>query len=84
MGNPCIGSGAQIANTFESQSTAILPVAGRPDAFIFLAGPLAAAKSDRRSLYLAADRLPARRAHDRLARPLDLSIFAPTPADARP
>lgn len=37
LGNPCIGHGAQIANTFESQSTYILPVAGRADAFIFMA-----------------------------------------------
>lgn len=37
LGNPCIGSGAQIANTFESQSTFILPVQGRPDVFIFMA-----------------------------------------------
>jgi Glycosyl hydrolases family 43 len=37
LGNPCIGPGAQIANTFNSQSTFILPVADRPDAFIFMA-----------------------------------------------
>ncbi len=37
LGNPCLGTGAQIANTFESQSTFILPVAGRTDAFIFMA-----------------------------------------------
>ena len=37
LGNPCIGSGAQITNTFESQPTFILPVAGKKDAFIFLA-----------------------------------------------
>ena len=37
LGNPCAGPGAQIANTFESQPTFILPVAGRPDAFIFMA-----------------------------------------------
>jgi len=37
LGNPCIGTGKQIANTFESQPTFILPVAGRKDAFIFLA-----------------------------------------------
>jgi hypothetical protein len=37
LGNPCIGAGAQIANTFESQPTFVLPVAGREDAFIFLA-----------------------------------------------
>lgn len=37
LGNPCVGLGAQIANTFESQSTYILPVAGREDAYIFMA-----------------------------------------------
>jgi beta-xylosidase len=37
LGNPCIGGGAQIANTFESQSTFILPVHGRKDEFIFMA-----------------------------------------------
>ena len=37
LGNPCIGSGSQIANTFESQGAFIIPVAGRPDAFIFVA-----------------------------------------------
>lgn len=37
LGNPCLGPGEQITNTFNSQSTHILPVAGKPDAFIFLA-----------------------------------------------
>ena len=37
LGNPCIGSGAQIANTFESQGTYILPVADKPGAFIYIA-----------------------------------------------
>jgi hypothetical protein len=37
LGNPCLGTGAQIANTFNSQSTFILPVPGRADAFIFMA-----------------------------------------------
>jgi hypothetical protein len=37
MDNPCVGSPEQRANTFESQSTHILPVAGRRDAFIFMA-----------------------------------------------
>lgn len=37
LGNPCRGTGAQMANTFESQSTYILPVAGRADAYIFMA-----------------------------------------------
>ena len=36
LGNPCIGQGAQIANTFESQPTFILPVQGNPDAFIYM------------------------------------------------
>jgi hypothetical protein len=37
LGNPCLGSGKQIANTFNSQATFVLPVPGNPDAFIFLA-----------------------------------------------
>jgi len=37
LGNPCLGTGAQIANAFESQPALVLPVAGRPDAFIYLA-----------------------------------------------
>jgi beta-xylosidase len=37
LGNPCLGPGEQIANTFNSQSTFILPVPGRVDAFIFMA-----------------------------------------------
>ena len=37
LGNPCIGRGTQITNTFESQSTFILPVPGKRDAFIFMA-----------------------------------------------
>lgn len=36
-GNPCLGPGAMIANCFESQPTFILPVAGKKDAFIFMA-----------------------------------------------
>ena len=35
LGNPCVGEGADL--TFESQSTFILPVAGKRDAFIFMA-----------------------------------------------
>ncbi|MXN90906.1 family 43 glycosylhydrolase [Flavobacterium sp. Sd200] len=35
LGNPCIGKDADI--TFDSQSTYILPVAGKKDAFIFMA-----------------------------------------------
>ncbi len=37
LGNPCVGSEERIANTFESQSTYILPVSGNPDAYIFMA-----------------------------------------------
>lgn len=35
LGNPCVGAGSD--RTFESQSTYILPVAGRTNAFIFMA-----------------------------------------------
>lgn len=37
LGNPCLGPGEQVCNTFNSQSTFILPVQGRADAFIFMA-----------------------------------------------
>ncbi len=37
LGNPCVGTPEQLATTFESQSTYILPVAGRKDAYIFMA-----------------------------------------------
>jgi len=37
LGNPCLGAGDQITNTFNSQGTFILPVQGRRDAFIFMA-----------------------------------------------
>jgi len=37
LGNPCIGSGEQVTNTFNSQSTFILPVQGGAGAFIFMA-----------------------------------------------
>ena len=37
LGNPCAGSEQQKKNTFESQSTCVLPVAGKPGAFIFMA-----------------------------------------------
>jgi len=37
LGNPCIGSGEQVTNTFNSQSAFILPVQGRAEAFIFMA-----------------------------------------------
>lgn len=37
LGNPCFGTNEQTANTFNSQSTFILPVPGRADAFIFMA-----------------------------------------------
>jgi hypothetical protein len=35
LGNPCIGEGKE--TTYESQSTYVLPVAGKKDAFIFMA-----------------------------------------------
>lgn len=35
MGNPCAGAGAEL--TFRSQDTFVLPVAGRPGSFIFMA-----------------------------------------------
>jgi hypothetical protein len=37
LGNPCLGTGGQVANTFNSQPTFILPVQGKADAFIFMA-----------------------------------------------
>jgi hypothetical protein len=37
LGNPCLGPGDQITNTFRSQSTFILPVQGTSGAFIFMA-----------------------------------------------
>jgi beta-xylosidase len=37
LGNPCIGLAGHIATTFNAQSTFILPVQGREDAFIFMA-----------------------------------------------
>ncbi len=37
LGNPCVGSPAQQADTFESQSTYLLPVSDRADAWIFMA-----------------------------------------------
>jgi hypothetical protein len=37
LGDPCLGTGAQITNTFNSQSTFILPVQGKAAAFIFMA-----------------------------------------------
>ena len=37
LGNPCLGPGDQVANTFNSQGTFILPVQGKPDAFVFMA-----------------------------------------------
>ena len=36
-GNPCVGPDDQIATTFNSQSTFVLPVPGKKDAFIFMA-----------------------------------------------
>jgi beta-xylosidase len=35
LGNPCVGDGAEL--TFKSQSTFILPVAGKKDTYIFMA-----------------------------------------------
>ena len=35
LGNPCVGDGAEL--TFQSQSTSVLPVNGKEDAFIFMA-----------------------------------------------
>jgi hypothetical protein len=37
LGNPCLGPGALIANTFDSQSTFILPVPCADGAFVFMA-----------------------------------------------
>lgn len=37
MGSPCIGSEEMVATTFNAQATCVLPVAGRPGAFLFLA-----------------------------------------------
>jgi hypothetical protein len=37
LGNPCLGTNEQTATTFCSQSTSILPVPGKVDAFIFMA-----------------------------------------------
>jgi hypothetical protein len=37
MGNPCVGPADRTDITFESQGTFVLPVAGKTDAFIFMA-----------------------------------------------
>jgi hypothetical protein len=37
LGNPCVGPGELITNTFNSQSAFIMPVMGNADAFIFMA-----------------------------------------------
>ena len=37
VGNPCSGTDAQKASTFDSQSTYVLEVIGQPDLFIFMA-----------------------------------------------
>jgi beta-xylosidase len=37
LGNPCRGTPEQNATSFESQSTHVLPLPGKPDAFIFMA-----------------------------------------------
>ena len=36
LGNPCRGTPEQIATTFESQSTHVLPAPGKPGAFIYM------------------------------------------------
>ena len=36
LGNPCRGEPDQLKTTFQSQSTAVIPVAGKTDAFIFM------------------------------------------------
>jgi hypothetical protein len=36
LGNPCRGTEKDIATTFESQSTFVLPVPGRPGEFVYL------------------------------------------------
>ena len=37
LGNPCRGAWQETSTTFQSQSTYVLPVAGKPNAFIFMA-----------------------------------------------
>lgn len=37
LGNPCFGTNEQTATTFNAQSTFVLPVQGKPDAYIFMA-----------------------------------------------
>jgi len=37
IGNPCRGTPAQVARTFDAQSTFVLPVPGKKDTFIFMA-----------------------------------------------
>lgn len=37
LGNPCLGSGREVATTFASQSSHVLPWPGRGDAFVFIA-----------------------------------------------
>ncbi|HTX22899.1 MAG TPA: glycoside hydrolase family 43 protein [Candidatus Aquilonibacter sp.] len=37
LGNPCRGTEQQMKTTFESQATFVLPVAGKKDAYIFMA-----------------------------------------------
>ena len=36
VGNPCVGPKEQTDLTFESQAACVLPVAGKPDAFIYV------------------------------------------------
>jgi len=37
LGNPCAGTPEQVSKTFGGQATYVLPVPGKPDAFIFMA-----------------------------------------------
>ena len=55
LGNPCIGIEEQVNITFESQSTYVLPVAGKPGAFIFMADRWRPRKCDRWALYMASN-----------------------------
>lgn len=75
LGNPCLGSGEEMANTFNSQSTFILPVQGKADAFIFMADRWNPANAiDGRYVWLPIEfhhGLPMFRWHDEW----DLSIF---------
>jgi beta-xylosidase len=75
IGNPCVGSDAQKSNTFESQPTFVLPVAGAPGAFIFMGDRWRPNNAvDGRYVWLPIefqDGVPAIKWHDKW----DLSIF---------